>query len=64
MRGLHKATGYYNTLEARRDWEELVKKALNVPVFEIVKIAPKSEWGWRKIDKNIAKLKKLIGGVS
>lgn len=60
MHGLHKATGYYNTLEAWRDWDAMVKKALNVPVHELNKIAPKPGTGWKTVDKSIGKLRELI----
>lgn len=59
-KGLAKDTNYYNRLEAQRDWEKAVQAAGNVPVAEIVAIAPKPEYGWRKIDKCTAKLKARI----
>lgn len=59
-RGLAKATNYYNRLEAQIDWEKAVLAAGNVPVHQIAAIAPKPEYGWRKIDKCTAKLKALI----
>jgi hypothetical protein len=62
-RGLAKITNYYNRLEAQRDWEKAVLAAGNVPIAEIVAVAPKPEYGWRRIDKCTAKLKALIAKV-
>jgi hypothetical protein len=60
MNGLWKATNYYNRLEAWRDWEKLLATAGNVPLGEVLRVAPKPEYGWRRIDKCIAKLRELI----
>jgi hypothetical protein len=58
--GLHKATAYYNKLEAWRDWDAMVQRAGNVSVHELARIAPKPTAGWKTIDNAIAKLRKLI----
>lgn len=59
-RGLAKITNYYNRLEAWRDWEKALALAGNVKLADVERIAPKPEYGWRKIDKCTAKLKELI----
>ena len=58
--GLHKATAYYNKIEALKDWADLVNAAKCVRVAENMAIAPKPEFGWKRIDKCTAKLRELI----
>lgn len=59
-RGIWKLHGIAQTIEARKDWSALVQTALRVPVAEIEAVTPKPEYGWRRIDKCIAKLRALI----
>jgi len=61
MRGLYKATGYYQTLEAREDWERIAQQAIDAGSPELVeKFRPKDGWGWRRIDRCIAKLRSAL----
>ena len=55
-----KVLNYLNKQDALKDWETTVLSALNVPVVEIQAVAPKPEYGWKRIDKCTAKLKALI----
>ena len=59
--GLAKATNYYNRLEAWNDWKAMVKIAENRGLSEQASLlAPADDAGWRTIDKQIQKLRKLI----
>jgi hypothetical protein len=57
-KGLAKATNYYNTVEARRDFWKLAYQIVNAGHSEIVhKHTPPDDAGWRTIDKCIAALR-------
>ena len=57
--GLNKATNYYNHLEAWRDWRKLAGLIIKAGREDLViKHAPLETFGWRKIDKCIAALRK------
>ena len=56
--GLNKATNYYNRVEAWRDWHKLATQVCDAGMPELVrKYAPLETFGWRKVDKCIAKLR-------
>ena len=59
--GLIKATHYYNKLEAWKDWKAAYEKAKSIGLEEqAIDLAPMTNWSWKKIDKQTAKLKELI----
>lgn len=61
MRGLHKGTGYWQTQAAKEDWTAMAKFAAdNGLENEAEKLSPADNWGWRRIDKRIAKLRELL----
>jgi len=64
LRGLHKSSGYWNTIEARKDWFRLRANALElgVPEAEVDECAPPAKAGWRTIDKHIALLREKMRG--
>ena len=61
MQGLYKATGYWNTVEAKKDWLRIEKQATELGLAsEAEELKPGDGDGWRTIDKRIAKLRVLI----
>jgi len=57
-RGLIKATSYYNTIEARRDFWKLAYEIVDAGHSEIVvKHTPPVNAGWRKIDKSLSAMR-------
>lgn len=50
MRGLHKLTGAANTMQAREDYRNLVKLAVDAQVVEPIPLPP-ADAGWRTYDK-------------
>jgi hypothetical protein len=64
MRGLHKSTGYWQTVAAKKDWEALAEFAVkNGLKKEADKLTPPDNWGWRRIDKRIAKLREALRAI-
>ena len=64
MRGLYKATGYYNTLQAKEDWRALEQQAIAAGLADIAQeLRPLDNAGWRTIDKQIARLRTYIRQV-
>jgi len=61
-RGLIKLTAVANTIEAWRDWDKLKQDALDMGISQqdIFRIAPKTGDGWRKVDRAISKLRKIM----
>ena len=55
-----KVLNHLNRQDAWKDWEAAVLAALNVPVAEIQAVAPKPEYGWKRIDKCTEKLQAII----
>lgn len=61
MKGLHKSTGYWQTQAAKKDWEAIAEFAEGNGFEEQAeKLAPSESWGWRRIDKRIAKMKEVL----
>jgi hypothetical protein len=59
--GLLKASNYYNKLEAWRDWKSLAVVAQRRGLEHLVlELAPMTNWGWRKIDAQTAKLRAAL----
>lgn len=59
--GLNKATNYYNKLEAWRDWGAIAEQARLLGLGEQVdNLRPADNFGWRKIDACIARLRSVI----
>ncbi len=53
IRGLIKASAYYNNIEARKDWERIAAQYPDLAA----QFAPPANAGWHKIDKAIAKVR-------
>jgi len=61
MRGLYKVTGYWNTVEALKDWARIEEQAISIGLGdEATNLRPATDAGWRTIDKQIAKLRAII----
>lgn len=64
MRGLYKSTGYWQTQAAKEDWSAIAEFASeNGLEDEANKLTPPDNWGWRRIDKRIAKLQETLTEV-
>lgn len=64
MRGLWKSTGYWNTVESQKDWQALAEFAINHGLAkEVSQLEPPPEFGWRRIDKRISKLKEELSKI-
>lgn len=65
MRGLHKSTGYFQSVAAREDWAAISKFAVaNGLQVQAEKLTPPEHWGWRRIDKRIAKLREFLSAIN
>jgi len=61
LHGLKKVTNYYNKLEAWKDWQTMLVTAQTLGLEEqALALMPQENWPWRRIDKQTARLKKLI----
>jgi hypothetical protein len=59
--GLKKATNYYQRIEAWKDWRALFEEAKKRGLFDqAILLYPPDTAGWRTIDKQIGKLRKII----
>lgn len=64
MQGLYRATGYWNTVEARKDWTRIEEQATELGLAnKAEELKPAATAGWRTIDKSIAKLRAHIQQV-
>lgn len=64
MRGLYKSTGFWQTQAAKGDWIAIAEFARqNEFGEEVEKLTPPEHWGWRRIDKRIAKLQEVLSGA-
>jgi hypothetical protein len=60
-RGIWKETGYWNNVEARKDWNKLAITASEAGHTELAEqYKPALSAGWRTIDKCIAKLRDAL----
>lgn len=58
-RGLNIATNYYNRIEALKDFNSLAKIVIDAGQAQLaIKHQPDMSFGWRKIDKCTAALRK------
>lgn len=57
MRNLARINNYYNTIEARRDWQRI---AATADPYIAALFAPPADAGWRTIDKCIANLREAM----
>ena len=63
MRNLARLNNAANRIAALNDWNALSAKALEMDRPDLVaKHIPHENAGWRKIDKQIAKLRDALGG--
>lgn len=61
MKGLHKSTGYWQTQAAKADWKAIAEFAVaNGLLSRVEELTPPDRWGWRRIDKRIAKLREFL----
>ena len=61
MRGLHRSTGYWQTQAAKEDWAAMAEFASENGFKEQAdKFAPSTNWGWRRIDKCIGRLREFL----
>ena len=64
MIGLYRTTGYWQTQAAKEDWAALEGFATRNGLGEMAKdLTPPNNWGWRRIDKRIAKLREALGEI-
>jgi hypothetical protein len=64
MRGLHKSTGYWQSQAAKEDWAAIAEFANQNGLGDVAdKLTPPDNWGWRRIDKRIAKLREALRAI-
>ena len=64
MRGLYRATAYWQTQAAKEDWAAIEGFAIKNGLREIVEeLTPPTDWGWRRIDRRIGKLQEALCGI-
>lgn len=65
MRNFARINNYYNKIAAIEDWEKLAKQAQDLGLSEAVeRFRYGSTDGWRKIDKQAAKLRRVVESVT
>ena len=64
MIGLYRPTGYWQTQTAKEDWAAIEGFAIKNGLGEIVEeLTPPVNWGWRRIDISIRKLREALGEI-
>jgi len=64
MKGLYKSTGYWQTQAAKEDWTAIAEFASENGLKEIADVLiPPGNWGWRRIDGSIGKLREALGEI-
>lgn len=62
VKGIHKATGAAQTTAAWADWRYLADKLAEAGRGDLIQeYQPKSGAGWRAVDKQIAKVRAVMG---